>query len=143
MLNFRTLRKFIPFVKKKKKERKTQSGLCVGSLLLTKSLGVNIGLLLSLTLIITAVIMKPFKLLNNCQQHTQCMHDLGAIITSKKEQNQTLKGSVLWLKQKGYFTTAKEKKKKISPQRYFLPQTRTVSFCQHGDHFLQGNHSNV
>lgn len=119
MLNFRTLRKFIPFVKKKKKERKTQSGLCVGSLLLTKSLGVNIGLLLSLTLIITAVIMKPFKLLNNCQQHTQCMHDLGAIITSKKEQNQTLKGSVLWLKQKGYFTTAKEKKKKNQSTEIF------------------------
>ena len=54
------------------------------------------------------------------------MHDLGAIITSKKEQNWTPKGSILWLKQKGYFTTAKGKKKKISPQRYFLPQKRTV-----------------
>jgi len=124
MLNFRTPRKLISFVKKEKQERKTQSGLCMGSLLLTKSLGVNTGLLLSLTLIITTVISKPFKLLNNCQQHTQCMHDLGAIITSKKEQNWTLKGSVLWLP-KGYFTTAKGKKK-ISPQRYFLPQTRTV-----------------
>ena len=141
MLNFRTPRKLISFVKKEQQERKTQSGLCMGSLLLTKSLGVNTGLLLSLTLIITTVISKPFKLLNNCQQHTQCMHDLGAIITSKKEQNWTLKGSVLWLP-KGYFTTAKGKKKSVHRDIFFHKQGQ-FSFCQPWDHFLQGNHSKV
>lgn len=56
------------------------------------------------------------------------MHDLGAIITSKKEQNQTLKGSVLWLKQKGYFTTAKAKKKKKNQSTEIFSSTNKDSF---------------
>lgn len=104
----------------------------MGSLLLTKSLGVNTGLLLSLTLIITTVISKPLKLLNNCQQHTQCMHDLGAIITSKKEQNWTPKGSILWLKQKGYFTTAKGKKKNQSTEIFSSTKKDSFHFVSLG-----------
>lgn len=67
------------------------------------------------------------KLLNNCQQHTH-MHDLGAIITSKKEQNQTLRGSVLWLKQKGYFSKQQKQKKKKNQSTEIFSSTNKDSF---------------